>query len=415
MSQPQRVKIAVVSDLHFCNQRAVGTGSEHSHIVLQRIKETGGKNPWADLQDLVRGENLRADLLLCPGDITTHAAHGPLKAAWSELIDLGEKLNVKSTACATGNHDVSSRYKDDNLNPIHDLDNPHDLFENLKMLKPDYPLHITGEQTTSPAGRNRRVHYFGADFVVYEDDTVRLVVFNSCARHITENTSYERGSIAHSTLAELEIQLKEMTATKINIFLSHHHPIVHTQDGVGTYDFIHNGDLLLERLADHGDWIVIHGHKHDGKIRYAPGSAGSSPVIFSAASVGALLSTEELNKYRNQFYMIDIELPATGCPRGTAQVWNWHVGRGWAKAVDTKTGLSDGVGFGEREHPDVLADMIAKELEGNTGTWAQLVGQLNFLQYLTPDALRKVLQSLERRHSLVVLRDPDSGQIIEIG
>jgi 3',5'-cyclic AMP phosphodiesterase CpdA len=415
MSCSRRVKIAVVSDLHFCNQRTVGVGSELSHIVVQRIEEAGGKNPWADLFNLVCEEGLTADMLLCPGDITTHAAHGPLRMAWSGLVDLSKKLGAQSIACATGNHDVSSRYKDDSKNRLHDLDNPHDLFENLKQLKPDYPLHINGEETTSFAGRKRRVHYFGADFVVHEDENVRLIVFNSCARHITENSSYERGSIAHSALAELKFQLKEMTEHKINILLCHHHPIIHTQDGIGTYDVIHNGDLLLELLADHGDWIVVHGHKHDGKIRYAPGSAGSSPVVFSAASMGALLSVEELNRYRNQFYLIDIQLPDAGCPRGTTQVWNWHAGRGWKKAVDVNAGLTDGVGFGERAHPDVLAKMIFDQMNGGSRTWTQLNGEFDFLRYLTPEALHKVLQSLERKFSIVVLRDPHSGQVVEIG
>jgi hypothetical protein len=43
------------------------------------------------------------------------------------------------------------------------------------------------------------------------------------------------------------------------------------------------------------------------------------------------------------------------------------------------------------------------------------VAELEFLRYLTPDAMHKVLQSLERRHSLVVLRDEVSGQVTEIG
>lgn len=415
MPSPRKLTVAVVSDLHFCNQREIGTGSELSHIVIQRIHETNGKNPWADLSDLVSRNGLKADLLLCPGDITTHAAHKPLKAAWSELIELGAKLGASVTACATGNHDVSSRYKAQADDPIHDLDNPHDLFENLKLLKPDYPLHVHGEAVASFEGRRRRVHYFGADFIIHEDDDVRLVVFNSCARHITENTTYERGSIAQSALAELKAQLDQLTSSKINIFLCHHHPIVHTQDGKGSYDFIHNGDALLERLSEHGDWIVIHGHKHDGKIRYATGSAGSSPVVFSAASMGAVLSAEELNKYRNQFYLIDIELPDDGCPRGTAKVWNWHAGKGWETALNMNAGLADGVGFGERSHPDKLAKEIFEKLAGHTRSWSDIVEEIDSLRYLTPEALNKLIQSLERKHSLNVLRDEDTGQLIEVG
>jgi hypothetical protein len=85
--------------------------------------------------------------------------------------------------------------------------------------------------------------------------------------------------------------------------------------------------------------------------------------------MGALLSNEELNKYRNQFYLIDVELPESGCSRGAAKVWNWHAGLGWDRAVDVNAGLTDGVGFGERTHPDTLAKTIAEKLAGNTRSW----------------------------------------------
>lgn len=413
---PRRVTVAVVSDLHFCNERPVGSGSELSHIVIQRLHEEDGKNPWADLRNFVKENRLSADMLLCPGDITTHAAHGPLKAAWNGLVALGKDLNTSLVACATGNHDVSSRITDAKDDPIHDLNNPHDLFENLKLLKPEYPLHIYAENDPQ-SSRKRRVHYFGADFVMHEDENVRLVIFNSCARHITEKSSYERGIIAQSALDELSSQLNENTSDKINIFLCHHHPIQHSDvSGGGSYDFILNGDKLITYLADHGDWIIIHGHKHDGRIFYAGnGSIGSAPVVISASSMGAIFSSDELNRYRNQFYIIDVELPNSGCTLGTLKIWNWHCGQGWSKAINAKAGLTDGVGFGERTHSDTLAKQIADRI-GNTPTpWRTLTSEFSFLAHLTPDSLKGLLKSLKNKHKIIEIRDENSGRITEIG
>jgi predicted phosphodiesterase len=412
----QRITLAVVSDLHFCNQRPPGSGSELSRIVLQTLHEKNGKNPWSDLMELVKRNDVRADYLLCPGDITTHAAHAPLKAAWDGLVDLGRELDARMVACATGNHDVSSRFSEGKSNPVYDLDNPHDLFENLKLLSPDYPLHVYAEGGSRVNARNRRVHYFGADFVIHEDDVCRLVVFNSCARHITENSSYERGSIAKSALAELSEQLKTKSEEKINIFLCHHHPVQHSHSGDGSYDFILRGDELINFLGEQGDWIIIHGHKHDGRIIYAPhGAPGAAPVVFAASSMGAILSTDQLNQYRNQFYLLDIELPETGCSRGTLRVWNWNAGVGWSTATDPRAGLTDGVGFGEREHADVLAQKIATRMQGQSMPWATLLTEFSFLRNLTPDSLKHLLKSLKKRHGLIELRDESSYQITEIG
>lgn len=408
----RRVRVAVIGDPHFCNERPVGTGSEPSHIVVQRLQI--GSNPWTDLKKLVSSEHLQVQYLLCAGDITTHAAKRPLEVAWHELVDLGRALKAKVTACCTGNHDVSSRHKPDGRNLVEVLENPPDLFENLKCLEPEYPLH-THESGASKAGRQRRVDYFGADFVIHEDEDVRLIVFNSCARHTTESETYERGKISKSTLAELKAELSARSDSKINIFLCHHCPGLHSQEGGSSYDFIQHGDLLLEELEAHGDWIVIHGHKHEGRIRYAPSaSAGSAPVLFSASSLGSFLSHEQLAKYRNQFYVLDIELPPARAPRARVSVWNWHAGSGWVKAADPQAGLVDGVGFGVRAHPHEIAEEVAIAIATDTRTWPSLVETLPFLGYLTTDDLTRVIKRLEQSHSLVVLRD-NYGSVIEIG
>jgi len=414
-----KIRVAVLSDLHFCKARPAGSGSELSHIVIEKLfDKNNGKNPWSDLLTLVEDEGLQADFLLCAGDITTHAQHEPIKVAWNALVDLGKEMGATLLGCATGNHDVNSRLPKERGNgggPIHQLDQEQDFFENLKLLKPEYPLHLYSQSFGSSARRQQRTQYFGNDFVIHEDDRCRLVIFNSCARHTNDEADYERGLIAESALEELKEQLNESaTSGRINIFLCHHHPIVHSHNDGGQYDFIKRGDKLIQQLEENGDWIIIHGHKHDGRIKYAP-SGGIAPVVFAASSLGAILSTDQLNKYRNQFYILNITLPSKGGSRGTLDVWNWHLGTGWSKSEDPKAGLVDGTGFGERRHPDDLADIVAPHVKLQAITWRELVTSCPFIKNLTPDGLLALLKSLKKHHGVEVERDPISGRLTQIG
>lgn len=414
MPNLSRITIAVVSDPHFCNAKLEGEGSEASHIVIERLSESFGKNPWKDLLTLVRDNNISADFLLCPGDITTHAQTKPLEIAWDGLVELGKAMKVSLLACATGNHDVRSRIEEKNTTTIKDLDLPHQLFENLKLLSPAYPLQLYTEKSDDSLHRSIRIHYFGADFVIHQNEAVRLVVFNSCARHITDSDSYERGIIAKSTLHELKQQLAETSSKKINIFLCHHHPCLHSQDGQGSYDFMHGGDDLLKILEEDGDWIVIHGHKHEGRLIYAPGST-ASPVVFSAASIGAVLSSHSLDKYRNQFYLLDIELPQLAGPRGVLRAWDWHLSTGWEEAVTGQQGLRSGMGFGERRHPNVLASEIASVVGSSLKKWNDVISACPFIRNLTPETLAAVIKALDKQHNLKTTPDPISKTIDQIG
>lgn len=416
MNVPSKITVAVISDPHFCKKRLPGGGSEPSHIVLERLHEKPGKNPWSDLDTLLTKEKITANYLLCPGDITTHAEQESLKVAWGELIELGEKLEVSLMACATGNHDVSSRINEiEHKNPVHDLDNPPDLFENLKLLEPEYPLLFYPKKSQACFHRQKKIHYFGADFVIHEDEFCRIVIFNSCARHLNDNKTYERGIIAKSTLVELKKQLDDFSDRKINIFLCHHHPVSHSQEGSGNYDFILGGEDLMNLLQDFGDWIVIHGHKHEGRIIYSQSNSGASAVIFSASSIGAVLTNQKLDKYRNQFYLLEIELGVKGPPLGSIKVWNWYLSKGWQEAKEMQVGLSSGVGFGERRHEDELAEKISDNIGNEVKSWEELVLQCKFIKNMTPGTLVKVLKKLEKNYKIVTESDPVSGKINKIG
>ena len=253
------LKIAVVSDLHFQPKSEVRNSNKSSWLTFDSGTGKLENKVWTHLLDIIKEEQIKTDLLICPGDITTHGNKEGLIFAWQKLNELGDSLNSMVLGVATGNHDVQSRPLDIK-NEIRDLNHVNDLSETLKNLTPEYPIVVQGESIIS--AHQRRVHYFGTDFLIYdESDDYRLVIFNSCSRHTSSPSDYERGVISESTLSWLENSLKEMhdpkRKKKVNIFLCHHHPIQHDEHNLGSYDFIKGGTRLLDMLNKYGSWVVF--------------------------------------------------------------------------------------------------------------------------------------------------------------
>jgi hypothetical protein len=341
-------------------------------------------------------------LLVCPGDITTHAEVSALSFAWDKLIELAKKLECSVLVTATGNHDVQSRPNSASTNAIKDLNKNNDLFENLKQLKPPYPL-IDFKSTDAPLSHQRRINYFGTDFLLFDSNpNYRLVVFNSCARHTSAPEDYERGYLASSTLQWLEDSLKEVydpKNKKPSIFVCHHHPIQHDDFGTGSYDFIKGGNSLIEMLNKYGSWIVIHGHKHHAKLAYH--SVGSKKTVVFAAGTLSAHKQSLGNNFTNQFYVIDINKDKLkGTLEGEFNVYSWK-GSQWSLTKSENEGIFTGVGFGDIDCLEVLAEEIANEIKGVTKfKWDDMVIKFPQLKKCLPKDLELLSSYLQIEHNV---------------
>ncbi|MGH1461877.1 MAG: metallophosphoesterase family protein [Neptuniibacter sp.] len=405
------IRIAVVSDLHFLQSE------EHSSVSWLTFKENGELKDhlWSRLIDKVETDNIKADLLLCPGDITTWANKAGLNKAWESLIELGKSLDVDIVTSATGNHDVSSRKSEIKDNPIRQLDEPDDLIENLKQLSPPYPLVDLKNNDSLIAGQ-RRVLYFGADYLIFdESENYRLVVFNSCARHTQNPTDYERGRIAESALSWLEDQLKDLHDTKqpkTNIFLCHHHPVLHDELNLGTYDFMHNGTELLSMLGKYGSWMVIHGHKHHARIRY-DGKSGIKPIpIFAAGTLAAHKETLG-DGFNNQFYIIEINTDSTVFGlKGQIKAWHW-AGNRWNKTKNRSDGIAYDTGFGFQDSLQNIIPQIDELVpRANAVAWAKILGDIPELKYMIPSDMEHLKAALEQID--IDMCDDDDGCLVSL-
>lgn len=391
-SKIANIRIAVCSDLHFVDE-AKTRGNRTSWLTLKSCGNFSS-SLWGDLQRLVDKEDMSVDLLLCPGDITTYADRTGLIKAWECLTEFGKKLNAKVVACATGNHDVCSR-ETPHAGALDALNNPTDYFENLKQLSPPYPVFFPQGDSNA---HSSRVHYFGADYLLIDEfEHFRLVVFNSCARHTSNPDDHQRGRAAESAINWLTQELNACSQPpKINIFLCHHHPILHSQNQNDDYGFMAKGDVLLQALNKHGPWLVIHGHKHEGRIVYAQSTTSRSPVVFAA---GTLSSHINLAKgFRNQFYVLDVELHKNPSSlKGKIDVWNWTEMNRFQKAESKLDGLFSGTGFGEKSIYSIAEDITEIVKREYFCEWGYVKSLVPRISHVTPNDLDELCIFLDEQ------------------
>lgn len=394
---------AILGDPHFTEEHG-------SHL---KIKKDGGlasdiptTNPWAGLYQLVASEGLKADAILCPGDIAFQSNANTLVAGWKHLVDLGVRMDCEHVVSATGNHDVTSRSQAEALKKalIRNLRAGYGPFEQLKCLHPPYPSVTLGD-TDHQQGRDHRVRYFGAGLLLLIAGRYQILIVNSCSEHGHDEFEHERGTFPPSAVEELKVALKQCDPGKISVAIMHHPPESYTQGGAGAHDFVDNGQELLKLLADQGDWLVVHGHKHEARLGQASGS-GLQPIVFGAASLA--IHIEAVNgTVRNQFYLLKVRLEPRGLT-GRFQTWDWYTGRGWESAKPDGDGIYDGATFGARDVGRVITDIAA--LSPLPMDWGEVIRQVPDADLLPPEARNQVRQRLRARHSLHIHIDSKDGQ-----
>ena len=283
----------------------------------------------------------------------------------------------------------------------------HDPTHILKGLDPSFPLQDL----------NLDNQYWARTYAIRDIDPVRLVVLNSSHYHGYTEIEKNHGRIDENALLRLKKDLSELAPLPINILLCHHHPHQHSELGLGQEDVMKMGQQLLDILGSGrvGRWLVIHGHKHHPKIAYAA-EGSSSPTVFAAGSLCAILSGALQTEARNQFYLIEID-PTLCTERGMVgkvKSWDWSGGVGWIEA-STRSGLPAEFGFGARQDPAILAAQIAALVTTNGAimSWSAVGSAIPDVQFLIPQDLEELIRLLKNRHALSV--SMDGTKVVEVG
>lgn len=160
---------------------------------------------------------------------------------------------------------------------------------------------------------------------------------------------------------------------------------------------------------------MFHGHRHWPSITYAPGG-NNSPVVFAAGSFAAVLWAEIAGKARNQFYLVELQLPAPlGRVKGRFRAWDYVSDEGFSPA-QKRSGLPYRGGFGgSLSGPQLAAEIagLVKNSAKNYLAWAEVEKKIADLSFTLPDDMRQCVEALKAVHGLSVLED--NGEPKQVG
>lgn len=375
---PSPLSIAVLSDLHCfsCSDltRQGGGRREPSFFTADARSPRLQGDPLADLHAFIESQSIRADILLCGGDLGDRASPSGIKHSWDWISRIGSALQVKRIAATAGNHDLD-----------------HSHFEpevHLKVLSPMFPVNDSAH----------RAGYWTDHFAIIDDEQYRLIVVNSSAFHAKEQPENNHGRIADRTLLQLHEALRNLPVKNIQLLLCHHHPHQHADYELGETDVMKLGQRLLDLLGRYGQWLVVHGHKHHPKLTHAAGGS-TAPWVFAAGSVAAIPWEGTSGHNGNQFYLINMD-PCTFHALGWGgriRAWDWVTEDGW-KPAGPNSGLPSDVGFGYLGSISLLARQVRQHVPTpGFVTWTNLCTSVPQLQRLCPRDILALQQ-----HSLAI-------------
>lgn len=375
-----QLNILVISDLHCKHTSSDKTKEDVSlRSTILYSDSLRSDNPpihpvHAILGEIDKNKELLAsDILLCPGDITDKVDPQGYITGWSFLEEIKEAVSAKCLIATIGNHDVDSRRK-------YSAEMP---FFICKSIKGNYPL----------SNKNLLADFWNDHFCIYESDGYIILVFNSSHTHLSA-VDASKSSIKHETLKKMEEKLLAINSKKIKIALCHHHPINHSNTNYPDSDVIDKGELFLDLLVRFKFSMLIHGHKHEVKIRYY-----NKLLVFCA---GSFSSTENIRETESENVFHKIEL--IGEKKGFIKTWIYGSKSGWTHKSSKKFPAVCGFGFdGEI---DKLADQVANwfftKSNGELDTYQKLVAAIPDVELLLPDEFYDLEEILTNKFHIEV-------------
>ncbi|SIQ19010.1 3',5'-cyclic AMP phosphodiesterase CpdA [Rhizobium sp. RU20A] len=341
------MRFIIVSDIHCMSKELKDVqggyaGSQGSSFFIE--ERVPSRNPIMAIEQAVSDFDGSIDAILCLGDMAHQSKRLPMLQAWTDLHELGRKLNVPDIVGITGNHDLLSR-----VDSIEDAENRTDF---LKNISPRFP---NKDEAFSAS-------YFQNGVASKEFERCLLIAVDTCRWHglgkddKTSEKIWNVGHVSDTMRQEILAQIRASALSHV-VIIMHHHPIK-VDDILDTEeDQMSSGAQLLADIGDTDkNCIVIHGHKHQVNIkRHSKGLR--PPIIFSSATFAARPYPSQTTGFYNQFHILEFDTNKSLFPSGAIYSWNWAASA-WIKSkLDTMP-------FRQAFGPEILLEKLAAELAG---------------------------------------------------
>ncbi|MDP2161390.1 MAG: metallophosphoesterase [Flavobacterium sp.] len=371
-----KLRFAIVSDLH-CHPEDLNNYKNNATLLFtDKLRNISKEHPVENLKELKINDSIEdVDILLCPGDFTNQSNKQGLISGWDFTFEISEILKAKSVYATLGNHDIDSRNTFTNYS-----------FSFPKGIKKSFPLND-----------NDIGQFWNKGFTFIERDEYLILVINSTHYHTHDpkdpiDNPNVKGKIDRGEIEEIEKFLKKNNDDKIKIMLCHHHPKVHSRNGLGEHDFIENGEELLDVLGKYKFDFIVHGHKHDPWFGVHNTTSGYKIPILSAGSFSAKEQISHCYKV-NYFHIVEIRKAKS--TNGTIRTWNYKATDGWSNKMESFLPFT---GFGNSENIESLVDKIEKIISLKISKkWSEIVEEIDNLEYLLPEEVEELFTMMEAK------------------
>jgi len=372
-----KLRIAVISDLHCHPEDKVNISNNATFLFTDKLRDVSKEHPVENLKYLKISDNIDdVDFLLCPGDFTNHSDKQGLISGWDFTNEISKILNAKKIYATLGNHDIDSRHKFTQYS----LSFP-------KGIKKDFPLD------DADIG-----HFWDKGFTFIEKSDYQILVINSTHFHTHTplnpiDSPNIKGKVDAGSIEEIEKHLDSQKGDdRIKIMLCHHHPKIHSRNGLGEHDFIENGEVLLDVLGKYKFDLIVHGHKHDPWFGSCKTTSGFSIPILSSGSFAASKHVSFTYKV-NYFHIIEIKKDSKS--KGIIRTWNYKTTDGWSSEMEKFLPIT---GFGNIEDIDTIVGKIESFISSKPITkWVELVENIDNLINLLPEEYYELFEKLAEK------------------
>jgi len=402
-----KIKLAVISDLHVGKAARAKDLCPSPHNAGM-IDDTYQQK----FCDFVRANELQADYLLLPGDITDSAQPDEVQIASEFIATATKALGVapERVFFVPGNHDAdwSVLQQDDSTglrwkqryDPLR-----HDAF-NIK----DIMTNGSGDLLEEP------------HFSVAVSDNLLVAAYNSAHK---DNPNAEHYGLAdHDDLEQLKEKLAELPFTdqQVRAFLVHHHPMQYSDPDPDRPDFsvMVNAEELLDVLRQFRFDLLIHGHKHSPRFK-THSVEGAAPIaILCSGSFSIKIDSRWAGVVNNQFHMVEIDGRGSDEEKmiqGRVKSWTYTYARSWTPSQKEHSGIPHIEPFGSYIMPGRLEGLLGPVIEGKLKDsqyieWSSIVATLPEMEHLRPEVIIRALDVLSPSLGFRRLRDVPSEIVI---
>ncbi len=359
-----KLTIAVISDLH-CHGPNEYKGRKKSFLVVGDPRVPEKNHPVQALIDLVRREEIQTDVIICAGDLANESSQVGLSHSWDLLQgELMSALGCDSLVVTIGNHDVTSRKSGD-------------PFRMAKHVHPEFPVQSAEEKD----------RFWNRGFCTStHDGKASFVIINTTHDHY-DTKSAKRGTFDSGRIEDLDQHLGSTELLPIRIAVLHHHPVLHSIIGHDSSDVLATGDEFLRVLATHGFQMIIHGHRHQPRIRRVS-IEGQNMFVLGAGSFSRMLK-ELSSRTRNVFHIVELQSGTSMSTfvRGHILTWEFNYGDGWNPSTRKSSEFPRRINLGPQATGN-LAHELNELFDKNRKLYLPvdyLYSQLDDLKYLLPD------------------------------